>query len=332
MPGEVRMKTAILSRLRGTDGYISGQQLCEELHVSRTAVWKIMEQLKAEGYQIEAVRNRGYHLEEAPDILSEAEIQSQLSTRWAASRVLYFAETDSTNACARKLGEEGAPHGTLVVSDRQTAGRGRRGRAWESPAGANIYMSLLLRPEMTPAQAPMLTLVMARSVAEAIREMYGADALIKWPNDIVLKGKKVCGILTEMSAEMAWISYVVIGVGVNVNTGEFPGELARTATSLCLESGRQESRSRLIAEILKRFERDYERFSQGGNLSFMQDDYNRLLVNRDRDVRVLEPGREYEGRALGISETGELLVLREDGRREEVRSGEVSVRGIYGYV
>lgn len=326
------MKTEILSMLRETDGYISGQQLCERFQVSRTAVWKVMEQLKAEGYQIEAVRNRGYHLEKSPDVLGEAEIKSLLNTSWAGCDVLYFPETDSTNTRAKRLGDEGAVHGTLVAADRQTGGKGRRGRRWESPAGSSIYMSILLRPDIPPDQAPMLTLVMAQSTAEAIRIRTGEEALIKWPNDIVINGKKVCGILTEMSTEIQWINHVVIGVGINVNTEHFPEELAETATSIYLESGEKQLRSGLIAEVLKQFERYYAMFLETGNLSAMQEEYNRLLVNRDREVKVLEPGNEYNGYAIGINETGELLIRTEDGQIREIYAGEVSVRGIYGYV
>lgn len=326
------MKTEILSMLRETDGYISGQQICEQFQVSRTAVWKVMEQLKAEGYQIEAVRNRGYHLEKSPDVLGEAEIKSLLNTSWAGCDVLYFPETDSTNTRAKRLGDEGAVHGTLVAADRQTGGKGRRGRRWESPAGSSIYMSILLRPDIPPDQAPMLTLVMAQSTAEAIRIQTGEEALIKWPNDIVINGKKVCGILTEMSTEIQWINHVVIGVGINVNTEYFPEELTETATSIYLESGGKQQRSGLIAEVLKQFERYYAMFLETGNLSAMQEEYNRLLVNRDREVKVLEPGNEYNGYAIGINETGELLIRTEDGQIREVYAGEVSVRGIYGYV
>lgn len=326
------MKAKILSMLRGTDGYISGQQLCEKFQVSRTAVWKVMEQLKAEGYQIEAVRNRGYHLEKSPDVMARAEIESLLTTKWAGCNVLYFPETDSTNTQAKRLGDEGASHGTLVVAEQQTGGKGRRGRSWASPAGSSIYMSILLRPGLMPNQAPMLTLVMAQSVAEAVRIQTGEEARIKWPNDIVINGKKVCGILTEMSTEIQWINHVVIGVGINVNTENFPEELAETATSLYLENGKRQQRSLLIAEVLKQFERYYDLFINAGNLSAMQEQYNKLLVNCGREVKVLEPGHEFTGQAVGINETGELLVRTEDGKIRQIYAGEVSVRGIYGYV
>lgn len=326
------MKAKILSMLRGADGYISGQQLCEKFQVSRTAVWKVMEQLKAEGYQIEAVRNKGYHLEKSPDVMTKTELESLLDTEWAGHNIFYFPETDSTNTQAKRLGDEGAAHGTLAVAEKQTGGKGRRGRRWESPAGSSIYMSILLRPDILPSQAPMLTLVMAQSVAKAIQIYAGEEALIKWPNDIVVNGRKVCGILTEMSTEIQWINHVVIGAGINVNTEDFPAEIAETATSLYLESGQYQKRAPLIAEVLRQFERYYGLFMDVGNLSGIQEEYNSLLVNFGREVRVLEPGHEYDGLAAGINEIGQLLIHREDGQVRKVYAGEVSVRGIYGYV
>lgn len=318
--------------LRQEDGYVSGQQICDRLKVSRTAVWKMIEQLKEEGYRIDAVRSRGYRLEETPDLLGEAEIRSRLETTWAGQNLYYFPEVDSTNLMAKKLGEEGVPSGTLVAADRQTAGRGRRGRAWESPAEANIYMSLLLRPEILPDLAPMLTLVMAQSAAEAVSGITESFVQIKWPNDIVMNGKKICGILTEMSTEIDWINYVVIGVGMNVNQEEFPEELREKATSLFRETGRKISRAALITAVMKRFEENYKLFMKKKDVSAIRDAYNRILINRGQEVRVLDPNHEYSGYALGINDRGELLVRREDGGIEEVYAGEVSIRGIYGYV
>lgn len=326
------MKTEILTILRESEGYVSGQQLCEQMHVSRTAVWKVIEQLKKEGYTIEAVRNKGYRLTESPDVMSSAEIESLLETAWAGRDVLYLDETDSTNVQAKKLGEAEGKHGTLIVSDRQTAGKGRRGRGWDSPSGASIYMSILLRPDILPDKAPMLTLVMALAVARAVREITGEEAGIKWPNDIVLNKKKICGILTEMSAEIDYINHVVIGVGINVNTEDFPEEIKKTATSLFIETGKKWKRSEFIAAVMKYFEEYYEIFLKTQNLKMLQEIYNGFLVNKDSQVRVLEPGNEFDGWALGINETGELLVRKADGEITEIYAGEVSVRGIYGYV
>lgn len=200
------MKAEILKMLRESQDYVSGQQICERFQVSRTAVWKVIKQLKEEGYEVEAVRNRGYRLSSLPDILSREEIVSQIDTVWAGKNVHYFTETDSTNIQAKRMGDQGAPHGTLAAAGQQTAGKGRRGRTWESPADQNIYMSLLLRPEIAPVKAPMLTLVMAYAAAMALRECTGLDVQIKWPNDLVINGKKICGILTEMSTEIDYIN------------------------------------------------------------------------------------------------------------------------------
>ena len=193
-------------------------------------------------------------------------------------------------------------------------------------------MSLLLRPEFAPEQASMLTIVAGLSVAQSIREETGLKAQIKWPNDIVINGKKLVGILTEMSTEIDYINHVVIGVGINVNIREFPKDICETATSLYIEEGRTVKRAPLIAEVMRRFEEYYGKFEKAGNLSLLKEEYNGLLINRDREVRILGSRETYTARALGINETGELLVIREDGTQEEVYAGEVSVRGVYGYV
>lgn len=318
--------------LKEHDAYISGQQLCEQFHVSRTAVWKVIEQLKKEGYQIEAVRNKGYRLIESPDVMSRAEIESLMNTAWAGKKVVYYDETDSTNNQAKAYGEKGAEHGTLFVADMQAAGKGRRGRAWVSPAGSSIYMTILLHPEVLPTKAPQLTLVMAMAVAEGIRSVTGLETMIKWPNDIIIHGKKICGILTEMSTEIDYINYVVIGVGINVNQETFPEEIRETATSLKIEKGSSVRRSELIASVMKSFEQFYEIFMETEDLSGLREAYNAILVNRGRRVRILEPGQEYEADALGINRTGELVVRTEDGQKKEIYAGEVSVRGVYGYV
>ena len=321
-----------MKMLRESNDYVSGQQLCEKLGVSRTAVWKAINQLKEEGYQVEAVRNRGYHIVESPDVISKEEIVSMIDTDWAGREVYYYNITDSTNIRAKQLGEEGAPHGTLVTADQQSAGRGRRGRGWESPPGCSVYMSILLRPEIPPVKAPMLTLVMALSVAGSLRECTGLDVQIKWPNDIILNGKKLVGILTEMSTEIDYINHVVIGVGINVNMEYLPEEIRDKATSLRLETGHVIRRSELIAATMKYFEKCYGLFVESQNLEYMREEYNELLVNRNKEVRILGGKEEYNAVALGINSEGELLVQRGDGTREAVFAGEVSVRGVYGYV
>ncbi|MCH5250945.1 MAG: biotin--[acetyl-CoA-carboxylase] ligase [Lachnospiraceae bacterium] len=328
-------KSDILSLLRNSNGYVSGQQLCEQFGVSRTAVWKAINQLKEEGYKIESVTNKGYRLIESPDILSKSEISSRLTTKWAGRNLYYFDETGSTNIDAKRYAEDGAVHGTVVVADMQTSGRGRRGRMWQSPSGSAIYMTILLKPDFPPDKASMLTLVMALSVAEAVTEVTGMDAGIKWPNDIVVNKKKICGILTEMNTEQDYIQYVVIGVGINVNNAspeEFPEEIRQTATSLRIESGKQLGRAALIGRVLFHFEQNYDTYVRKLDLSELMEAYDRHLLNLDAEVKVLDPKGEFTGIARGINETGELLVEREDGEVVQVYAGEVSVRGLYGYV
>lgn len=318
--------------LRQSDGYLSGQQLCDHFQVSRTAVWKAINQLKEEGYEIEAVRNKGYHIVDIPDRITADAIKSCLETKWMAKNLEYYDEIDSTNNRAKALGEAGGADGTLFVAETQTAGKGRRGRCWQSPAGSSISMSILLRPVMNPSDAPMLTLVMAYAATKALREKTELDIGIKWPNDLVVSGKKISGILTEMSAEIDYINHVVIGIGINVNMESFPEDIAKTATSLRIEAGKEFRRFELIAAIMEHFEKDYEAVCEAGSLEPIMEDYNRLLVNCGRRVRVLEPEHEYDALALGIDKTGELQVECEDGSRKSVFAGEVSVRGIYGYV
>ena len=301
------MKAEILRLLRETDGYVSGQELCNQFGVSRTAVWKAINQLKEAGYEIEAVQNKGYHLVSVPDRMDEVELASIRKTEWAGAETYYFDKIDSTNTKAKELAEEGHPSGTFVVADQQTAGKGRRGRSWDSLPGTGIYMTLMLKPDINPNHASMLTLVTAMAVANAMHRVTGAEALIKWPNDIVINGKKICGILTEMSAQFDYINHIVIGIGKRVH------------------------RADLIEAFLEEFERLYAIYLQTEDLSALQEEYDQLLVNRGRQVRVLDPKEPFEGKAMGITKKGELIVDTWESRKM-VSSGEVSVRGIYGYV
>ncbi len=325
------MKSEILEALRETDGYVSGQDLCNKFGVSRTAVWKAIKQLKEAGYEIEAVPNKGYHIVSAPDLMNKVELESIRNTTWAGQEIYYYDVTDSTNIRAKELAEEGHPSGTLVVADRQEAGRGRRGRSWDSPPGTGIFMTLLLKPEMNPNHASMLTLVAAMAVARAISKCAGTEALIKWPNDIVIGGKKICGILTEMSAQFDFINHIVIGIGINVHNEHFPEEIAETAGSIFLQTGKRIRRAELIEQILEQFEHYYAIFMETEDLSGLVREYNSILVNMNKSVRVLDPKEPFEGKAMGITKKGELIVDTWESRKM-VSSGEVSVRGLYGYV
>lgn len=325
-------KTEVLQLLRGSADSVSGQRICELLGISRTAVWKAVGRLKEEGYEIEAVPNKGYRLLAAPDVVSESELESRMRTKVMGRHLLYLDVVDSTNTEAKKQADRGAPHGFLTVAGKQEQGKGRRGRSWESPAGVNIFMTILLRPSFGPDKASMITLVMALATARAITDVSGLSAGIKWPNDIVVNKKKVVGILTEMTLEMDDIQYLVCGVGINVNQEVFPEEIAGTATSLYLEGGKKLNRADLIEKVMERFEEYYDTFCRTEDMAGLMEEYNALLVNVNAGVRVLDPKGEYDGISYGINRLGELMVEKADGTRENVYAGEVSVRGIYGYV
>ena len=263
-------------------------------------------------------------------IYNETTIADQIHTKWAGKTVHFARETDSTNLWIKRLAKEGAPEGTLALAEFQSAGRGRLGRSWEVPEGTSVMMSILLRPKFEPQYAPMLTLVMGMAVAKAVKKL-GFDVSIKWPNDVVVSHKKICGILTEMGVRDGKIDYAVIGVGINVNIREFPEEMADKATSLYLESGRESDRSQIPGLVMEAFEEYYEKFAATCDLSGLKEEYESILANYNQPVRVLakEP---YEGVARGITDGGELLVEKTDGTIVAVSAGEVSVRGLYSYV
>ena len=272
------------------------------------------------------------------DMAAETEIHTSailkmLHTDWAGKNPVFRAVTGSTNTDAAELAAAGAVHGTLVIADRQQAGRGRRGRVWESPAGENVFMSIVLRPRIPAEKAPMLTLVMALALAEGISVISGVQAGIKWPNDIVIHRHKICGILTEMHMNSdGSIRDVVIGVGINVNMQEFPASIRDMAGSLYTETGEKYDRNELIASVMEHFEKNYDIFAEAESLAPLKAAYEERLLNMEQEVRVLDPTGEYTGRALGITLTGELTVESENGNITEVNAGEVSVRGLYGYV
>ena len=263
-------------------------------------------------------------------IYNETTIADQIHTKWAGKTVHFARETDSTNLWIKRLAKEGAPEGTLALAEFQSAGRGRLGRSWEVPEGTSVMMSILLRPKFEPQYAPTLTLVMGMAVAKAVKSL-GFDVSIKWPNDVVVSHKKICGILTEMGVRDGKIDYAVIGVGINVNIKEFPEEMADKATSLYLESGKEFDRSQIPGLVMEAFEEYYEKFAATCDLSGLKEEYESILANYNQPVRVLakEP---YEGVARGITDGGELLVEKTDGTIVAVSAGEVSVRGLYSYV
>lgn len=326
------MKTRILKELKEAGDYISGQELCEKLNVSRTAVWKHIKALKEEGYEIDSVTKRGYRLVTCPDLITQEAVSSNLNSQWLGKDLRFYDTIDSTNLEVRRLAEAGAEHGLTVIAEEQVSGKGRRGRSWLGKAGTGIWMSFLLKPEIALENSSMLTLITALAVAKAINEVTNVSCGIKWPNDLIVNGKKVCGILTELSAQMDELNYIVVGLGINVNMEKFPDDLKDKATSLQIETGKRIYRAPLAAKVLEYFEKYYEQFIQTEDLSTFKDEYNHLLVHMNQKIRVIRGSKEMIYTSHGINERGELLAETASGKIESILSGEVSVRGILGYV
>ncbi|MEN9797598.1 MAG: BirA bifunctional protein [Pseudomonadota bacterium] len=308
----------------GGDGFTSGEALSDKLGLSRAAVWKHVEALRGRGYRIDAVPSRGYRLVEIPDRLTALELSPLLSTHELGRTLHYREEIPSTNELAYRLAQEGAFHGEVVVCERQTAGRGRRGRGWLSPPGLNLAFSAILRPELPPQRAPELTLVAAVGLAEALRGAGAPGAAIKWPNDVQVEGKKVAGILTELSAEADRVHFVVLGMGVNLNLSaqDFPEELRATATSLMLARGSRVPRALFTASLLSHLEHWLLRHADEG-FGPVREAWKRLSCTVGQRVRVRFERGELTGVAEDIDEAGALLVRRDDGRLERVLAGDV---------
>ncbi len=327
-------KEVVYSLLREAGDFVSGERMSRELGLSRTAVWKAVAALREDGYVIESVTNRGYRLLSAPDRLSRDEIVRKLNGHPWAERLLVLDEVDSTNNYAKKLALEGAPSGTAVVAERQTSGRGRLGRRFDSPAGLGVYLSLILRPEVPPERLLHLTAVAAEAAVEAVEEAAGIRPGIKWTNDLVLGTRKLAGILTELSlqAESGLVDYAVIGVGTNCNHAEsdFPSELRDIAASLRQATGKTVDRNAYAAALIRRLAAaNAELFT---NKAEWLARYAAGCVTIGRDVRLVRGDTVRFAHAVGIDENAALLVTYEDGTREAVSSGEVSVRGMYGYL
>ena len=320
-------KRELIALLR-SGSYVSGAELGARLGVTRAAVSKAVAALKREGYGIESVPNRGHRLTAEPDRLDRAAILAALGEHPWAGKVELLDVVDSTNNYLKTAAAGGAPHGTVVLADCQTGGRGRLGRRFDSAPGSGIYLSILLRPACPPAELMTLTARAAVAVRRAIREAAGVEAGIKWVNDLVLNGKKICGILTELSveAESGLVSYAVVGVGINCNrpAAAFPPELREAAGSILSETGKRVDRNALTAALIRAL-------SELPGDEWLSE-YRAACVNLGRPVQILAPGQPPRpGTALDVGPEAELIVQTESGV-EAVRSGEVSVRGLYGYV
>jgi BirA family biotin operon repressor/biotin-[acetyl-CoA-carboxylase] ligase len=314
---------AVLQVLRKAGDPVSGEYLAAQLGLSRAAVWKRVHRLKAQGYVIEGSPRRGYRLLAVPDKLLPAEVLQGLQARVFKGPVHHFETLDSTNNLAKELAARGAPEGTVVVAEAQTGGRGRLGREWYSPPGVGLYVSLVLRPMLPPMDLPQLTLTTAVAVFRAIRRVAGVAPGIKWPNDLLLHGKKLGGVLTEMETESDCIRYVVVGLGLNVNTPGFPAGLAATATSLTLAAGRAFSRVDLLKAWLEEFDELYDRFLNQGFAPILEE-WKGLTVTLGRAVTVRQGPREISGLALDVAPDGALLLRTANGEIVRVISGEIT--------
>jgi len=303
--------------------FTSGEALSEKLGLSRTAVWKQVRALRAQGYEIEAVPARGYRLMAVPDRLSALELLPLLNTRKLGRVLHHFEVTGSTNEVAFRLAQEGAVHGAVVLAEQQTRGKGRRGRVWLSPAGLNLYLSAILRPELSPQRAPELTLLAAVALAETLREA-GAQAFIKWPNDVQVEGLKIAGILTELSAEPERVHFVVLGMGVNLNLrqAEFPPELKGLATSLWEARGARVPRALFTAALLSRLEA-WLQIHEDEGFNPVREAWKQLSSTLGHDVVVRTERTEFQGRAEDVDAVGALLVRTFDGRLERVLAADV---------
>lgn len=318
----------ILAALRANPDGVSGAELAEQLAISRAAVWSRIEELRQAGYDIEAGPHFGYRLVSTPDALHADDLLARLGgARIIGRDIQVFEETTSTNDVVEKLARDGVREGVVVFAESQTKGRGRLGRAWMSPTHKGLWFSILLRPELRPQAATQLTIASATALRRAVKLVTGVTAEIKWPNDLLINGKKVAGILTEMSAEPDRVRHIIVGIGVDVNqeANEFPAELRKIATSLRIESGEMVSRAELATAILQELEKDYARVC-GRKFAALADEWEAGCGTIGKDVSVQMGVQQVRGRAEALDDDGALLVRTEHGHLERVIGGDVTLK------
>ena len=310
--------------------FISGEELSKKLGISRTAIWKHIRILRSQGYNIESVNKKGYRLVDEPtDLLNPQNIYRNLKTKFIGKNVLHFETIDSTNDYAKKIGNE-LRDGSVIISEEQTKGKGRLGRVWESKAGEGIWMSIILKPNIIPNKAPFITLIAGASIVKALN-ILGVDAKIKWPNDITINNKKLSGILTELSAEIERVNYIVVGIGMNVKDTDFEEELKDKATSLYKENYNL-SRVDIVKEILCQFEKLYLDYIEKDDKKEVLDICRQYSAIINKEIYVIKNDQKELVDCIGINEEGNLIIKNKDGNLEEIMSGEVSIRGVKGYV
>ena len=310
--------------------FISGEELSKKLGISRTAIWKQIRILRSQGYNIESVNKKGYRLVDEPtDLLNPQNIYRNLKTKFIGKNVLHFETIDSTNDYAKKIGNE-LRDGSVIISEEQTKGKGRLGRVWESKAGEGIWMSIILKPNIIPNKAPFITLIAGASIVKALN-ILGVDAKIKWPNDITINNKKLSGILTELSAEIERVNYIVVGIGMNVKDTDFEEELQDKATSLYKENYNV-SRVDIVKEILCQFEKLYLDYIEKDDKKEVLDICRQYSAIINKEIYVIKNDQKELVDCIGINEEGNFIIKNKDGNLEEIMSGEVSIRGVKGYV
>lgn len=310
--------------------FISGEELSKKLGISRTAIWKHIRILRSQGYNIESVNKKGYRLVDEPtDLLNPQNIYRNLKTKFIGKNVLHFETIDSTNDYAKKIGNE-LRDGSVIISEEQTKGKGRLGRVWESKAGEGIWMSIILKPNIIPNKAPFITLIAGASIVKALN-ILGVDAKIKWPNDITINNKKLSGILTELSAEIERVNYIVVGIGMNVKDTDFEEELKDKATSLYKENYNV-SRVDIVKEILCQFEKLYLDYIEKDDKKEVLDICRQYSAIINKEIYVIKNDQKELVDCIGINEEGNLIIKNKYGNFEEIMSGEVSIRGVKGYV
>lgn len=327
------MKKKIIMVLKANRGeYVSGQMLSDQLKVSRTSISKYMTSLKEEGYEIESVSRKGHKLISSPDVLTKEEISEHLKTQTIGNTIYYYNTLDSTNRLSKDIAMD-EDEGTVIIANQQSDGRGRLGREWTSPSGTGIWMSIIVKPKINPMDASKVTQITAASVYNAMADM-GIETSIKWPNDIILNGKKIAGILTEMTSEMMQINYMVIGIGINVNLDieDIPENIREKASSLKIETGQDIDRKELVGRILNNFEYFYKKLILSGDIAEAIEICKSKSILIGKNIRVISRSSEVERLATGLTDSGELIVEDEFGNKETIISGEVSVRGKDGYV
>lgn len=304
---------------------ISGQKIAREIAVTRFTVHHWIEKLRSLGVNVKGRAGVGYQLEQLPDILAPQLLRRSLSGTLFGKRIHHFFKVDSTNSVAMRLGQEEEPHGAIVVAEEQTGGHGRAGRAWHSEKTSGIYVTVLLRPQIAPMHAPLITLMTGLAARAAVKEQTGLEADIRWPNDLLLGSRKFCGILTEMHAEPDRVRFVIIGLGLNVNHAKFPDALAGSATSIRMEAGKVFSRLELLAKLLRQINRYYNLFVAEGGAPLVAQFEQASSFARGKRVRIAAPGETYTGVTDGLDASGMLCVKRDDtGQTAIVISGDVS--------